>query len=42
MQTLQTANQTLFLESYFEIPITKSKLGAAPTIHFKAKNLISN
>lgn len=22
MQTLQTANQTLFLESYFEIPVT--------------------
>jgi hypothetical protein len=39
MQTLQTANQTLFLESYFEIPVTKSKLGAAPRIHSKAKKL---
>jgi hypothetical protein len=42
MQTLQTANQTLFLESYFEIPVTKLKLGAAPSIPSKAKNLISN
>jgi hypothetical protein len=42
MQTLKTANETLFLESYFEIPVTKSKLDAAPRIHSKAKNLISN